>query len=54
VWLEKWTGVAGTSQLIAAWDTSPNLPKDPDGGDIDVFQDTGSSPTGGVAGWIQI
>jgi hypothetical protein len=37
------TGTESTSQLIAYFDTATNLPIQPNGGDITVQWDTGSS-----------
>ncbi len=52
VWVYKHTGVAGTSQLILAYDSGDGFPVAPDGSDITLFWDTGVVTT--VAGVAQI
>ena len=52
MWAYKWTGTAGTSQLILAYDTGQGFPVLPDGSDIEAFWDTGV--LSGVAGLVQI
>ncbi len=52
LWVYKHTGVAGTSQLILAYDTGPGFPLAPNGGTVTVAWDTGVVT--GVAGIAQI
>lgn len=52
IWVYKWTGTAGTSQLILAYDTGSGIPIVPDGTDIRLTWDTGIIT--GVPGVAQV